>query len=137
MRKSILIAILFCSIGATAAKTQTKDLLEVTFERGSKTHRYTISSVIKNKKRNYVLSFINEKKKVRTHQLTSKQYEAIKNEATRIIWDNQFRKPASYENCKEYLSLKTADEKARICYQNVSTTGKSFGFLNSLNYFFQ
>jgi len=114
---------------------KTNSLLEVNFEKGNKAHRYSVAPDSK-KKNSYVISFVNEKRKIKNKQISANQFESIKNEATRIIWENQYRKPASFENCKEYMNLRLNVDKVRICQQNVRMTGKSFGFLNSLHHIF-
>lgn len=123
----ILLTFLFC-----ASSFAQSNLLEVHFEKQKKEHHYSIKKDQK-KKNSYIFSFINEKRKVKNKHITSKQFEQIKNEATRLLWANQFRKPASFENCKEYMTLIIENEKTRVCQQNNNLTGRSYGFLNSLN----
>lgn len=128
MRSSVIILTFLMSICAYASPS----LIEVHFERQKKEHQYSITKDTK-KKNGYIFSFINEKRKIKNKSISSSQFQQIKNEATRLLWANQFRKPASFENCKEYMSLKIGTETTRICQQNNSLTGKSYGFLNSLN----
>jgi hypothetical protein len=128
MRKTAIFLTFLFSCSSFAQSS----LLEVHFEKQKKEHHYSIKRDQK-KKNSYIFSFVNEKRKVKNKYLTSKQFEQIKNEANRLLWANQFRKPASFENCKEYMTLVIENEKTKVCQQNNKLTGKSFGFLNSLN----
>lgn len=128
MKNTAIILIFLFSTSAFAQPF----LLEVHFEKQKKEHNYSIKKD-QQKKNSYVFSFTNEKRKVKNKYITSKQFEQIKNEANRLLWANQFRKPASFENCKEYMTLKIENEKTRVCQQNNNLTGKSYGFLNSLH----
>ena len=131
MRTIIIFIALFISFEANA-KTQTSTMLEVRFERNRKPHLYLITKSLV-KKPVYTLTFTNEKRQIKNRRISQSQAELIKNEATRIIWENQYRKPASTDSCREYMSLKTDSEKTRICYENKISTGRAFGFINSLN----
>ncbi len=136
MKKFFVVISLVLAAGALAGPTQKKTVLEVNFERSNKRHTYLITSSV-SKKPSFTLSFQNEKKKMKSLSISERQTELIKNQATRIIWGNQYRKPASVEDCREYLSIKTDLDKTRVCYENKVATGESFWFLNSLNQMFK
>lgn len=131
MRMAIFFAVIICSFGAFA-KTKQTAILEVSFERAKKSHVYKIVKSA-SKKSEYNLLFTDEKRKTKSHRLSQRQAEQIKNEATRIIWENQYRKPASTDSCREYMTIKTDLEKSRICYENKASVGRAFGFINSLD----
>lgn len=131
MRTLMLFAIIIFSFGASA-KTKQATVLEVNFERAKKNHTYKIMKAV-SKKTEYSLLFTDEKRKTKSHKLSQRQAEQIKNEATRIIWEVQYRKPASTDSCREYMSIKTDLEKTRICYENKTAVGRAFGFINSLD----
>lgn len=131
MRTIVIFLALFISFGASA-KVKTSTMLEVSFERNKKSHLYLVTKSLV-KKPVYTLIFTNEKRQIKNRRISQSQAELIKNEATRIIWENQYRKPASTESCREYMSLKIDSEKTRVCHENKISTGRAFGFLNSLN----
>lgn len=131
MRTIVIFIALYISL-VTSAKVKTSTILEVSFERNGKFHFYQITKRLL-KTPVYTLIFTNEKRQIKNRRLSQSQAELIKNEATRIIWENQYRIPASTKSCREYMRLKTDSEKTRICYENKVSTGQAFGFIHSLN----
>lgn len=131
MRILVLFTVIVFSFGASA-KTKQATVLEVNFERAKKTHTYKIIKSV-SKKTEYSLLFTDEKRKTKSHKLSQRQADQIKNEATRIIWENQYRKPAAADSCREYMNIKTDSEKSKICYENKAAVGRAFGFISSLD----
>jgi hypothetical protein len=127
---SFLVGLMF-SLNALAA-TKSSPLLEVNFEKDKKTHQYLITQKA-GQQAGYVLSFKDEKHRVKSREISRHQAELIKDEATRIIWENQYRKSASSGECREYMNLKTDLDNTKICYQNPVAVGRAFGFINSLH----
>lgn len=123
--------IILCSIGSAKELLPTKDsVLFVIFETRGKIHFYTLIS----EKGKNILKFTDERKKVFTKQISLSQRNILTNEATRIIWNSQYRKPSSLSDvCHEYATIQTLVEKAKICYENKMATGQAFGFLNELH----
>ncbi len=136
MRKLFLTISLFLSIDAFAETTKKNVVLEVNFERNGKSHQYLISNSF-TKKPEFIMTFKNEKKKPQTRKISQRQADLIKSDATRIIWENQYRKPSSIDKCRVYATVKTDSEKTRVCYENKVLVGQTFGFLNSLNSLFR
>jgi hypothetical protein len=136
MKSLLLVIPLFLSIEAFAGTAKKNVVLDVNFERNGKAHQYLITKGI-GKKPDFLMIFVNEKKKTQTRKISQRQADLIKNDATRIIWENQYRKPSSSESCREYATVKTDAEKTRVCYENKALVGRTFGFLNSLNSIFK
>ena len=131
MKKLLLIIFASLSIEAMAVSAKKSVVLDVNFERNGKAHQYLITKSL-SKKTEFVMIFTDEKKKTKSRKISQRQADLIKSDATRIIWENQYRKPSS-ESCREYARIKTDSEKTRICYESKSDVGRTFGFLNSLN----
>ncbi len=110
-------------------------VLDVNFERNGKVHKYLIVKSV-GKKSDFIMTFMDEKKKQKSKKISQRQADLIKSDATRIIWENQYRRSSSSESCREYAMIRTESEKTRICYENKSDVGRTFGFLNSLNSIF-
>ena len=136
MKKLIIVSSLLFSLSTLAEVVNKNLMLEVNFEANKKSHQYLVTK-ISGKKPEYIISFKNEKNKTRSRKISQRQAELIKNDATRIIWENQYRKPSSTDSCREYVNIKTDSEKTRVCYENRASTGRAFGFLNSLNSIFK
>ncbi len=132
MKKIVIACLFLLSTSAVAESSKKSVVLDVNFERNGKSHQYFITKNI-GKKTDFVLNFIDEKRKPKSRKISQRQADLIKSDATRIIWENQFRKPASSESCREYAMIKTDSEKTRICFENKVSVGRTFGFLNSLN----
>ncbi len=131
MIKLISVAVLLLSF-RTFAEPSTPDLLlDISFEKNHMHHRYSIKEVF-DKGSTYVLSFTDERQKTQSMKISEDQARSIKNRATRIIWENLYRKPASSTNCLVYVTLKTDSEQTKICKDNAVLVGESYGFLNAL-----
>ncbi|GEM_PF-3856707 len=129
MKKIMIILTFLFSATSTFAQPY---LLEVHFEKNKLEHQYLIKKDPQ-KDNKYIFTFVNEKREIKNKHITSGQFEQIKNEANRLLWENQYRNPSSFDKCKEYMTLKIGNEKTRVCQQNINLTGKSYGFLNSLH----
>lgn len=131
MRTKVFLLVILFSFGAFA-KTRPSAILEVKFERAKKTHIYKIIKSA-SKRADYKLLFTDEKRKTKSVGLSQGQAEQIRNAATRIIWENQYRRPAAIAKCREYLTIKTDLEKSIICHENRVAVGRAYGFINSLD----
>jgi hypothetical protein len=136
MKNLFLVVTILVSFHAVASAARKKVVLDVNFERSGKGHHYFITETY-GKKPDFVMTFINEKRKVKTLKLSQAQALAMKRDAVSIIWENQYRKPSSSENCLEYARIKTDSEKTKICYENKTAVGRAFGYLNALNSVFR
>lgn len=116
-----------------ASKAKSDVLLDVSFEQTKVNHKYTLEKTLE-KEPAYTLIFKDKNKKAERLKVSRTQAELILNEATRIIWDSQYRHPAkAAAPCQIYMRLNTKNEKAKICRENPVLTGRSYGFLNSLH----
>ncbi len=136
MRNLFFSILIIFSFELMAKNLKKNTILHVNFEKNGKTHKYLIEQ-INSKKPEFLMSFVNEKNKTQTKKVSKRQVDLLRGDATRIIWKNQYRKPSSNINCREYAVINTDLEKTRICYENKISVGRTFGFLNSLNRFFQ
>jgi hypothetical protein len=130
--KAFGIILILLSASIAGAKGKSSTLLEVGFTHDKKVHQYFLTKTSA-KTPVFTLSFKDEKRKLMTRQISQSQANFITGEATRLIWENQYRKPATSDNCHPYVDLKTDVDKTRICYENRALTARAFGFLNSLN----
>lgn len=114
------------------AKPQIQTVAEISFDHARKPHVYSLTKTVAQDPI-YVLSFKDERGRVKKKDLSSSQASGIEGELSRIMWENQFRKPASVANCHSYAVLKMASEKTKICEENAPLTARTFGLLNSLH----
>lgn len=132
MRQLIFASCLLFGLHTTAAENKKILLMEVRFGQTNSDHKYLMTKTL-GKNPSYSLFFKNEKGVSQQKSLGPRQAEIIRAEATQLIWENQYRSPSSMDVCHEYATIKTDQEKTKICLENRNATGKAFGFLNSLN----
>lgn len=117
------------------AQNKSKTLAEVSFEDGTKHHKYLLLS--EGDKPVFKLLFQENRKKPRAKSLSKSQADFIQNEATRIIWNSQYRKPANSQSCTEYANIGSNGDKTRVCSENEKATAMSYGLLNIMSQLFQ
>lgn len=130
MKFLVLLLLLITTTGVAAESTNI--LLEVRFKRDQDKHTYKLSEKSKDQ---FVFTF-DDGKEIKNLSLTKSEADNIKTDATRIIWENQYR-AKKQKNCSEYVTLKTPSDRAVVCKENTVIVGKAFGFLNRLNQMFQ
>jgi hypothetical protein len=101
-----------------------------TFKNNSSFHQYTL---LKDQKKSaFELVFKDIQKMPIARTISTAQAELIKNEATRIVWNAEYRKPANNPLCSKYANISLGTEKTNVCAENQKATGMAYGFLNSL-----
>lgn len=132
MKNLVLILALMFSAQSFAKGGQI--VTDITFKNGSAFHRYTL--VKENGKAGFKLIFIEDKKKPVAKLVSKSQADFVKNEATRIIWNAEYRKPANAQRCSEYVNISSGNEKANVCAENRKATAMTYGLLNSVSHLF-
>lgn len=128
----LLLFKLMASISMSLATPKKQVLAEVKFAKGSSSHEYVLLHM-PGLKPEYELKFMDEKKRMAAKVITPIQAQRIQADLTKMIWDKQFRTPASQRNCQAYVSLKSNKDQATICLENSKLLGRAFGVLNGLN----
>lgn len=111
-----------------------KIVTQLLFKNSSTSHRYTL--VKESKKPAFKLIFQEDRKKPVAKLVSKSQADFIKNEATRIIWNSEYRKPANAQRCSEYVNIISGTEKANVCAENRKATAMTYGLLNSVSRIF-
>lgn len=109
-------------------------ITELSFKDNSKLHSYTL--VKEGRKPVFKLIFQENRKKPVVKLISKNQMEFIRNEATRIIWNSKYRKPANAQGCNVYVNIISGSEKAKVCIENKKATGMTYGLLNSVSRIF-
>ena len=125
-------SMLILLISFSAPAEVKKSLLQVNYQRNGVKHTYEIFPTL-TKKSSFSLAFTNQKNLTKSKELSEREMLQFKNEATRIIWENDFRRSIPKSRCQPYVTIVTPEEKTRVCMENKSAVGRALGFLNSLN----
>lgn len=103
----------------------------ISFKNGSTSHEYTL--VQEGENPGFKLIFQEGRKKPVEKPIPRSEAEFIKNEATRIIWSSEYRKPASTPECTKYMSLRSGAEKTNLCAENKKASALAYGLINSVS----
>lgn len=132
--KKILFALIMMAASTALAKKKPETLAEVYFKGKDIQHKYTLLKTGKTPV--FKLVFYENKNKPREKVLSKSQANSIKGEATRIVWNSLYRKPASLKKCTPYASVVSGSDKADVCREDAKQTGPTFGLLNTLRSMF-
>lgn len=133
MRRFIFVFVFLMNANAAFAKD--RPLAEVSVKQGSELHRFTL--LVDSAKPVYRISFQEGRARPKEKTVTKSQADYIRNEATRIIWNSEYRKPASAKTCSQYASVSSGDEKTKVCLENRKALAMSYGLLKTMSQIFQ
>lgn len=124
-----LVAVLVLTFSSQAFAKGQQIVTDITFKKGSTLHKYTL---VNEGKKGFKLVFKANRKKPIVKSVSNRQADLIRSEATRIIWNSEYRKPASMPRCSDYVQIKADAEKTNVCVENFRASGMAYGLLNAL-----
>lgn len=110
-----------------------KLLLDLEFKNKSgESHAYKIIEDSGKKQTEYLLTFVDEKKALKSLKLDKPTTEVIQAEALQIIWEHNY-KTKTKTTCNVYATVKLEKQTTKVCNENVKIVGRTQGLLNRLN----
>jgi hypothetical protein len=135
MKKSFIMYVLITIWVAPLFANVPKILIEINFQDGGFHHKYIFAKDLK-LQNTYEMILVDENNFKKKRVLTEQQFDQIRSRTNRLIWENKFKRTSrSTGKCTKYVDVQLGSEKTTVCRENAAMTGKSFGFLNSLNHF--
>mgnify|MGYP001609480538 CR=1 FL=1 len=115
-----------------AAPKKQLNVFEVAFVDSGANERFEVKKSL-GKVPVYTLTHTKKKAKPQQRQISAKQAELFRSEIVRLIWKNEYRKPASKKVCSLYATLSDGDAKTKVCKENAAAVGETYGLLVSLS----
>ena len=134
MKLAILLVLILVSnvvFASTKKQIGRHSMLTVVYKKNRMPHEFSVFKDEKNQNE-YLLYHIGNKGKAKFKKISLHQYYWIKEQASGILWDNNYREPASKKSCTVFAKINISGIKATICGENPEMVGRSYGFVNSL-----
>lgn len=113
-----------------------KLLLDLEFKKKSgEAHTYKIIEDNSKKQTEYLLTFVNENKALKSLKLDKSTSELIQAEALQIIWEQNYKAKAK-EICNVYATVKLEKQTTKVCNENLQIVGRTQALLYRLNNLF-
>ncbi len=114
--------------GTSAFAKVEKPQAEITFTQSAARPKYWIANETDGKT---TLFFQDGKQKPEQRSLGTEEARSIEAEMQRLVWDSLYRTRAS-KACAAYAELRVSGDRASVCRENRSLTGRTYGLLNAL-----
>lgn len=98
-------------------------------------HSYKIIEDSSKKQTEYLLTFVDQNKALKSLKLDKSTSELIQAEALQIIWDHNYKTKVK-EACNVYATVKLEKQITKVCTENLQIAGRTQGLLNRLNNMF-
>lgn len=118
------------------AESGYKLLLDLEFKKPTgEAHAYKIIEDKSKKQTEYLLTFVNEKKALKSLKLDKSTSDLIQAEALQIIWEHNYKTktPAA---CNVYATVKLEKQITKVCNESAIVVGRTQGLLYRLNNMF-